>query len=151
MMTDADVCAEDFDQLLSSLCDTGLEPRQMARLNGSCGRTGICAVRYLLYMGVHATLHYLFGGEFQPQPGAVSDVRPVHVPSQEQGVMVDCERRIWYRRVCFPRPDRLRRFSFWPWSSASTNGLGPAAPRQRVFEARPDRRRDFERSRSAFR
>ena len=55
-MTDADSDLDDFDRLLSSLCDTGLSAEGLARLNGLLRSEPALRRRYLLYMGVHATL-----------------------------------------------------------------------------------------------
>ena len=72
-MTDSDFCAEDFDRLLSTLCDSGLEPQQLACLNRLLRSDADLRRRYLLYMGVHATLHYVIG--VPTGGGADSDCR----------------------------------------------------------------------------
>ena len=58
-MTGWGTCPDDFDLLLSSCCDTGLKTQERARLDGMLRTDPELRRRYLIYMGVHATLHYL--------------------------------------------------------------------------------------------
>ena len=42
-MTDSECRPDDFDLLLSSLCDSGLSPQELADSMGCCGRAANCA------------------------------------------------------------------------------------------------------------
>lgn len=57
-----DIDSREFDQLLAVLCDSGLEPSEMARLNQLLRLSPEWRERYILYMGVHATLQNTMGG-----------------------------------------------------------------------------------------
>jgi Concanavalin A-like lectin/glucanases superfamily/FecR protein len=74
-MTDSNCCPEDFDALLSSLCDSGLTEQQLAQLNGLLRTDPDLRRRYLYNMGVHAALHYVIAGGVPTQLDAVSDLR----------------------------------------------------------------------------
>ncbi len=61
-MTVPDVDPREFDRLLAGLCDVGLEPSEMARLNQLLRLSPEWRERYILYMGLHATLQNTMGG-----------------------------------------------------------------------------------------
>jgi len=112
-MTDSDSCAEDFDQLLSSLCDAGLEPQQVAGLNRLLRSDPDLRRRYLLYMGVHAALHYVIGA---PTGGAADpdsqDSHEAPDPGETfgKGPCAECGRSRSYSR-------------FWSWARAAAAAL----------------------------
>jgi hypothetical protein len=61
-MTVPDVDPREFDRLLAALCDAELAPSEMARLNQLLRSAPEWRDRYILYMGIHATLHNTMGG-----------------------------------------------------------------------------------------
>ncbi len=112
--------------LLSSLCDSGLEPQQLVCLNRLLLSDTDLRRRYLLYMGVHATLHYLFGGEPR-EPGQAQSRMfvPNPVPRKTWKRHGGCERRSRTRRLLSSAWQPPAGFSSWP-SSAPLTGGGPA-------------------------
>jgi hypothetical protein len=68
----------DFDRLLSTLCDSELTPVQLARLNRLLASEPDLQRRYVLYMGIHATLQYTIGEDLSLGPDG--DSRPADLP-----------------------------------------------------------------------
>jgi hypothetical protein len=58
-MTDPEIRGEEFDRLLSTFCDSALSAPDLMRLNWLVRSDPDLRQRYLLYMGVHATLNFL--------------------------------------------------------------------------------------------
>jgi len=90
-MSGPDVDPSDFDQLLSTLCDSELEPPQLARLNQLLRTEPALQRLYVLYMGIHATLHYTIGGDLPIEPGGESD--PPDLPDGGWERALDTSRR----------------------------------------------------------
>jgi hypothetical protein len=74
-MTDADCCADDFDALLSSYCDSRLSADELALLNRLLRSDLALRRRYLHYMGVHASLNYLIARDVPVCPDTESESR----------------------------------------------------------------------------
>jgi hypothetical protein len=70
----------DFDRLLSTLCDSELTPVQLARLNQLLKSEPDLQRRYVLYMGIHATLRHTFGEDLSFGPG--EGPRPADIPGE---------------------------------------------------------------------
>jgi hypothetical protein len=67
-MTDPDGPPDEFDRLLATLCDTGLSADSRATLNQWLRSDRALRRRYLLYVGVHATLGRLIAGDVPTEP-----------------------------------------------------------------------------------